>query len=150
MSRECKPTCHCCNSGSCGSNSSASSTSRMSSFCRSNRDSHIICNCGQRALRMTSNTNKNPGRTFYRCAFWNNEMSCGFFEWEDALPADSTISHDRRLINQLRRRNVAYQRQLKRLRLICCLLSVIVALFVLLFTIVIGKSGVRISGALLD
>ncbi|PKI73658.1 hypothetical protein CRG98_005899 [Punica granatum] len=40
----------------------------------------VFCNCGVRAVKMTSYTKANPGRAFYRCPSWKNKRrSCGYF-----------------------------------------------------------------------
>ncbi|GIL87597.1 hypothetical protein Vretimale_14713 [Volvox reticuliferus] len=42
------------------------------------------CQCGQPCTRRVSNTGKNPGRAFFKCARPQNEQ-CGYFKWEDEL-----------------------------------------------------------------
>ena len=45
---------------------------------------NILCSCGKKAIFLKFKTNKNYGIWFYRCGEWKNEeMCCGFFEWED-------------------------------------------------------------------
>ncbi|OWM84118.1 hypothetical protein CDL15_Pgr009365 [Punica granatum] len=45
-----------------------------------NRGGIILCYCRVRALRMISNITTNPGRSFYRCPFWNDDArKCKYF-----------------------------------------------------------------------
>ncbi|KAJ1384465.1 Zinc finger, GRF-type [Sesbania bispinosa] len=57
---------------------SASKTS-SSSF----QSPHTLCDCGDDLILMTSKTVSNPGKKFWRCPNWKNNMSCDFFQWVD-------------------------------------------------------------------
>ncbi|OWM73001.1 hypothetical protein CDL15_Pgr001115 [Punica granatum] len=66
---------------------------------------------------MTSNTKCNHGRALYRCPQWRNKsLSCSYFQWKDEISLAKS-SPNQRLISQLKRRNAAYELQLKRLRI---------------------------------
>ncbi|KAL1213207.1 Cold shock protein 1 [Cardamine amara subsp. amara] len=49
------------------------------------------CTCGVGlCLILTSSTQKNPGRKFYKCPIREENGGCGFFQWCDAVPSSGT------------------------------------------------------------
>ncbi|GFR52652.1 hypothetical protein Agub_g15246 [Astrephomene gubernaculifera] len=44
----------------------------------------VLCMCNEAAIKRVSNTGKNPGRAFFKCAKPSSEQ-CKFFKWEDEL-----------------------------------------------------------------
>ncbi|KFK40133.1 hypothetical protein AALP_AA3G335000 [Arabis alpina] len=52
------------------------------------------CSCGSGVcLILTSNTQKNPGRKFYKCPNKEDNGGCGFFQWCDAVQSSGTQSY---------------------------------------------------------
>lgn len=45
----------------------------------------VMCLCGEPAASRTSQTARNPGRVFYRCARPSAAAPCEFFQWADAV-----------------------------------------------------------------
>ncbi|XP_057443918.1 uncharacterized protein At4g04775-like [Lotus japonicus] len=44
-----------------------------------------ICACGELIVYLTSHTNDNPGRHFWRCRNFKTPRDCGFFLWDDEV-----------------------------------------------------------------
>ncbi|KAG7559508.1 Zinc finger CCHC-type superfamily [Arabidopsis thaliana x Arabidopsis arenosa] len=52
------------------------------------------CPCGVGlCLVLTSTTQKNPGRKFYKCPNREENGGCGFFQWCDAVQSSGTTTH---------------------------------------------------------
>ncbi|CAH9123294.1 unnamed protein product [Cuscuta epithymum] len=85
---------------------SIDSVSSRSTIERQNSGRVRYCKCrngnGERveARLWTSWTDKNPGRRFYGCSYYEKD-GCGFFEWHDDQLTDRT----RHVINDLKREN---------------------------------------------
>ncbi|XP_057440317.1 uncharacterized protein LOC130732240 [Lotus japonicus] len=47
-----------------------------------------VCECGERLLYLTSHTDINPERNFWRCRNWKLPNNCGFFLWDDEAGLD--------------------------------------------------------------
>ncbi|KAJ1402365.1 Zinc finger, GRF-type [Sesbania bispinosa] len=61
-----------------------------SSFC-SRRN---VCRCGEDVLLMTSNTESNPGKKFWRCRNWKRKSCCGYFAWADEETVEGGRNED--------------------------------------------------------
>ncbi|KAG5384175.1 hypothetical protein IGI04_035645 [Brassica rapa subsp. trilocularis] len=86
-----------------------------------------MCDCGLPAKIFTAWTNKNPGRKFFGCELYK-EMGnehCKFFEWFDEgevtgwpkralIEARDEIREKRRVINELRNRNLELSMELEK------------------------------------
>ncbi|XP_057452009.1 uncharacterized protein At4g04775-like [Lotus japonicus] len=55
-----------------------------------------FCDCGERILYLTSHSDANPGRKFWRCKNWKSPTECGFFLWDDETVFDA--AHRRTVI----------------------------------------------------
>ncbi|KAF7824098.1 uncharacterized protein G2W53_022242 [Senna tora] len=47
------------------------------------------CFCGERAIILTSRTQENPGRRFWRCKNFKSADDCDFFDWIDLPSTDA-------------------------------------------------------------
>ncbi|KAJ1409357.1 Zinc finger, GRF-type [Sesbania bispinosa] len=53
----------------------------------------VCCWCGEKAICLTSRTQRNPGRRFFTCALGKSELQCGFFKWVDEVK-DRVVQSD--------------------------------------------------------
>ncbi|KAJ1419528.1 Zinc finger, GRF-type [Sesbania bispinosa] len=87
--------------------SSSSSTSRR-----------LLCGCGEEVCLLRSNSDKNPGRFFWRCRNWDKEMTCNYFRWADHEKTEKSSSLDeaeasvQREANELKKKVMKLQRKL--------------------------------------
>ncbi|XP_057433180.1 uncharacterized protein At4g04775-like [Lotus japonicus] len=65
---------------SSGSGSTSASGGRSSAAAVMRRG---FCDCGERVLYLTSHSDANPGRKFWKCRNWKSPPECGFFLWDD-------------------------------------------------------------------
>ncbi|KAJ1388128.1 Zinc finger, GRF-type [Sesbania bispinosa] len=54
---------------------------------------NVCCWCGEKAICLTSRTQRNPGRRFFTCALGKRELQCGFFKWVDEVK-DRVVQSD--------------------------------------------------------
>ncbi|KAJ1410544.1 Zinc finger, GRF-type [Sesbania bispinosa] len=104
--------------GSYSQKNSGRCTSSSSSISRARR-----CRCGENLILFTSNSEKNPGRDFWRCRLWDIQMSCNYFQWADeelpegtAMRTDNSVEEMKMKISKLRLK-LAAERKSRRMKL---------------------------------
>ncbi|XP_057426459.1 uncharacterized protein At1g43920, Chloroplastic-like [Lotus japonicus] len=73
--------------------SSSASASRSSSVAMGRRR---ICKCMENLVLLTSHSEDNPDRKFWRCTNWHNAKDCGHFKWadeEDEADLEAALRH---------------------------------------------------------
>ncbi|KAJ1386165.1 Zinc finger, GRF-type [Sesbania bispinosa] len=86
---------------------SGSNPASSSSLSRGRR-----CGCGEKLLFLTSQSDKNPGRPFWRCPLWNTQGSCNFFQWADGEVSDETNMRNEQALEDLLLKNTKLKSKL--------------------------------------
>ncbi|KAJ1413117.1 Zinc finger, GRF-type [Sesbania bispinosa] len=89
-----------------GGNASTEKMSfRSNSSSSSSYPSGRRCKCGEKLLFFTSNSMKNPGRSFWRCPFWNTQRTCKFFQWADEEVEEERSLRYEKSVDDLKMKN---------------------------------------------
>ncbi|KAF7813272.1 uncharacterized protein G2W53_034248 [Senna tora] len=116
-----------------------------------------FCFCGERAIILTSRTDENPGRRFWRCRKYQTANDCDFFDWFEQDGKDIVIGRLRMKIATLNG-TVTRLKKLNKLLLVFTVFLVVAFATIMLFIwgfvfflgVVLGLRTVGVAGPSLE